>query len=84
MISEGRSTSANSFHHDLRPLQVDALVASSAYHAWRTSGKLALNWSMSGVMARIYMAIDRKSSYVVPSVEEISPLPDMNSLTRAV
>ena len=49
--------SASSFHHCLSTLQVDAPVASSANHAWFTSGQLCFNWSMSGVMARAYMAI---------------------------
>ncbi len=77
-------SSDRSSHQVLRLLHVEALVASSAYHTWWTSGERELSWSIRGVIARAYMAIARGSPRVVPSVDAISPLPVMKSLIGAL
>ena len=56
-------------------------MASSAYQASLTFGHHSISLLIRGVMAIAYMAIARGSPWVVPSVEEISPLPGMNIRT---
>ena len=76
--------SDKSSHHTWRSLLVEAPVALSAYQTWWTSGHRNLSWSMRGVIARAYMDIAEGSLCVVPSVDWISLLPVMKSLTGAL
>ena len=55
-------------------------MASSAYQACFTVRVLDCRWSISGLTARAYIAMARGSPCVVPSDEDISPLPGITHL----
>ena len=71
-------------HHALRSEHDPELVASSAYQTCCTVGKLCCSWWIIDRVASAYMAIARGSPWMVPSVDEISPLPAMIILTGAL